>query len=109
MSDAGTASLEYATQVLGVPLILVLGHSGCGAESAALQSAHDQTPMPGHLPALMAEISPAVSATQSVPERDRLSATIAENVRLTELRISATAPLVSAMVAAGKVKVASSV
>ena len=31
MSDAGTASLEYATQVLGVPLILVLGHSGCGA------------------------------------------------------------------------------
>ncbi len=34
--NAGIASLEYAVAELGVPLILVLGHSGCGAVTAAL-------------------------------------------------------------------------
>ena len=36
--DDGIASLEYAVAVLGVPLILVLGHSGCGA----LKASHGQ-------------------------------------------------------------------
>lgn len=36
--DDGIASLEYAVAVLGVPLILVLGHSGCGAVKAAMAS-----------------------------------------------------------------------
>lgn len=33
------ASLEYAVDHLGVPLVLVVGHSGCGAVTAALSSA----------------------------------------------------------------------
>jgi len=33
---AGIASLEYAVAELDVPLILVLGHSGCGAVTAAM-------------------------------------------------------------------------
>lgn len=36
--DDGIASLEYAVAVLEVPLILVLGHSGCGAVKAAMDS-----------------------------------------------------------------------
>jgi len=34
--NAGIASLEYAVAELQVPLILVLGHSGCGAVTAAM-------------------------------------------------------------------------
>jgi len=37
--DAGVASLEYAVAELDVPLILVLGHSGCGAVRAAMATA----------------------------------------------------------------------
>jgi carbonic anhydrase len=36
--NAGIASLEYAVAELAVPLIVVLGHSGCGAVTAALAS-----------------------------------------------------------------------
>jgi len=36
---AGIASLEYAVAELEVPLILVLGHSGCGAVTAAMGDA----------------------------------------------------------------------
>jgi carbonic anhydrase len=61
------------------------------------------------LPELIAELAPAVTATQSVPAADRLSAAITENVRLTARQTSATAPLLSAMVASGKVKVAGGV
>lgn len=34
--DDGVASMEYAVANLGVSLVMVLGHSGCGAVSAAL-------------------------------------------------------------------------
>lgn len=37
--DVGIASLEYAVAELEVPLILVLGHSGCGAVTAAMGEA----------------------------------------------------------------------
>ncbi len=37
--DAGVASLEYAVAELAVPLILVMGHSGCGAVTAAMGTA----------------------------------------------------------------------
>ena len=109
LTEAGIASLEYATQVLGVPLILVLGHSNCGAVAAAIKSAQDGTPLPGHLPELIAEIAPAVTATKSAAKSDRLSAAIAENVRLTAQQTSSTTPLLSTMVSSGKVKVAGGV
>lgn len=38
------ASLEYAVAVLGVPLVLVMGHSGCGAVQAA-RSGESLTPL----------------------------------------------------------------
>ena len=31
VNDDGLASLEYAVKILGVPLLMVLGHSNCGA------------------------------------------------------------------------------
>lgn len=42
--DDGIASLEYAVSVLGTPLLLVMGHSGCGAVKAAMGS-EPLTPM----------------------------------------------------------------
>jgi carbonic anhydrase len=56
------ASLEYAVAVLAVPLILVLGHDGCGAVDAAIKSLKDNTTLPGHMPSLVDGIAPAVKA-----------------------------------------------
>ena len=36
--DNGVASMKYAVANLGVSLIMMLGHSGCGAVSAALRN-----------------------------------------------------------------------
>ena len=48
--DEGLASLEYAAQFLGSPLIFVLGHSNCGAVEAAIKVVQDNATLPGHLP-----------------------------------------------------------
>ena len=37
VSDDGLASLEYAVKFLGVPLVMVLGHTDCGAVAAAVE------------------------------------------------------------------------
>ena len=82
-------SMEYACAVAGSKLIVVLGHSGCGAIKAACDGVEL-----GHITDLLASIQPAVdkvqAATQSTPtskDADFVNATIAENVRLTMGRI----------------------
>ena len=60
-------SLEYAAAVAGSSLILVLGHSSCGA----VKGACDRVEL-GHLTSLLAGIQPAVSMEKTVVE-DRSS------------------------------------
>src|SRR5512138_2942243 len=41
------ASLEYGVEFLGIPLIMVLGHSGCGAVDAAIEVLKKDAKLPG--------------------------------------------------------------
>lgn len=62
ISDSVVGSLEYAVGVLGVPLIVVLGHDECGAVRAAIDSrAADATPLPPHIDGIIQQIVPAVT------------------------------------------------
>ena len=98
------ASMEYALAVLGTPLIMVLGHSACGAVGAAIKAVETDEQLPGHLPELIAPIKPAVEAVRS-QGGDLLANAIEENVRLTVAKAAAARPIVSGLVADGKVKV----
>ena len=69
ISDSVLGSLEYAVSVLGVPLILVLGHDQCGAVRAAIDSqGADPTPLPAHIQSLVERIVPAVRRVAGVEE-----------------------------------------
>jgi carbonic anhydrase len=59
ISESVVGSLEYAVGVLGVPLIVVLGHDECGAVRAAIDS-QDPDPLPPHIGTLISKIVPAV-------------------------------------------------
>ncbi len=54
------ASLEYGIQFLGAPLIMVVGHTNCGAVDAAIKVLKDKVVLPGHLPELITALKPAV-------------------------------------------------
>jgi carbonic anhydrase len=55
------ASVEYGVGHLHTPLLLVLGHTSCGAVSAAVQNAKLQ----GHLPLLINQVRPAVAKAKA--------------------------------------------
>ncbi|GJD60246.1 carbonic anhydrase [Methylobacterium frigidaeris] len=53
-------SIEYAVAKLGVPLILVMGHSRCGAVEAAVDVVRNNTLYPGAIGQMIEPIVPAV-------------------------------------------------
>jgi carbonic anhydrase len=103
------ASLEYGVQFLGVPLILVLGHSQCGAVGAAIKVLKSKAALPGHLPGLVALIKPAVVAAQKTGSGELLDNAITENVRAQVARLKAAPPVVQKFYAAKKIDIAGGV
>jgi len=103
-SDEIVASFEYAVQVLNTPLIVVLGHDACGAVDATIKSVKDGTVLPGHLPSLVAAISPAVKAAQGEPG-NLLDNAIRRNVMLNVDKLKAAGPIVSKFVDDKKVRI----
>lgn len=75
-------SIEYAVEHLGVRLIVVLGHTRCGAVAAAL--AGDSAP--GHVQSLVRDIQPAVKAVKG-KEGDATDLAVAENAHLMAGRV----------------------
>ena len=109
MNEDGLASLEYGAVVLNSPLIMVLGHSDCGAVNATMKAMQDGNTLPGHLPSLVEAIRPAVVAAQAKKPADLLAEATAENVRLNVKYLAGAKPLISDLVAAGKVKIVGAV
>ncbi|QJU53971.1 carbonic anhydrase [Herbiconiux sp. KACC 21604] len=110
VSDSALGSLEYAVEVLGVSLIVVLGHDSCGAVRAAIDSQlPGAAPLPGHIRGLVDQIVPAIS--QLSPERDAEGALVAEpdagavgkaHLRATVGKLLESSEIISAAVADGR-------
>ena len=61
ISDSVVGSLEYAVDVLGVSLILVLGHDHCGAVQGAIDLLNPESrSFPPHVTAMVDKITPAI-------------------------------------------------
>ena len=103
-SDDIVASLEYAVQVLNTPLIMVLGHGSCGAVDATIKSIKDGTTLPGHLPALVNAISPAVKDVQG-QAGDMLANAIRRNVMLNVEKLKVAAPILKSFVDDKKIRI----
>lgn len=104
VNDDNLASLEYGVAVLNTPLVLVLGHSSCGAISSAIKSIDTNTTLPGHLPGLVSALAPAVKAAKG-QGADRLADATKTNVRMNVDRLKTASPLLDKAVEAGKLRV----
>lgn len=97
-------SLEYATAVAGSKLIVVLGHTNCGA----IKGACDDVQM-GNLTSLLAQIRPAVEMETTVAqERNSQNADFVEkvthlNIHNSALQILEGSTVISDLVKSGKV------
>ncbi|WAC27792.1 carbonic anhydrase [Ancylobacter sp. SL191] len=105
VDEDGLASMEYAVGHLGVPVIMVLGHSSCGALTAAVEVEKSQAKLPGHLPALVANLAAPVRAALASKPADPVAAAIRENVAYTMKKLGTEHSEVATAIAEGKVKV----
>jgi carbonic anhydrase len=107
ISGAGVSvkgSIEYAVAELNVPLILVLGHSGCGAVKSAIQHIHDRDSLPGAINGLVELIKPAVEMSKGMPG-DPLENAVRTNIEIGVARLQGLEPIVSPRVKDRRVKV----
>lgn len=106
VDDAALASIEYAIDHLGVPLIVVLGHERCGAVAAAVEAVDKKAKPHGHLPALVKTLKPAVDETRG-QSGNWMDNAVHANIRLVTYKLRASKPVLAPAVKAGKVKVVS--
>lgn len=103
-------SMEFACKVSGAKLVVVMGHTSCGA----IKGACDKVEL-GNLTGLLDKIQPAVAAVQNVPgERTSKNKYFVEavgeaNVKLTVERIRELSPILSEMERAGQIQIVGSI
>jgi carbonic anhydrase len=79
VSSAVLGSLEYGAGHLGIPLLVVLGHSKCGAVTAVFNGEHLQAT--GNLAQLLAPVVPAAQAAKKQAAEAKREASVEEAVR----------------------------
>jgi carbonic anhydrase len=98
--DAILGSLEYSAGHLHVPLIVVLGHTRCGAVTAAVQGFTEHN----HVNALIKALQPAVAQAAREPG-DKLTNAIRDNVLLVVRQLQASHPVLAELQAKGKLRI----
>lgn len=107
-NDDLLGSLEFACAVAGAKVVLVMGHTACGAIKGAIDGARL-----GNLTQLLDKIKPAVEATRYAGERSSknyefVDAVAVTNVRLTIADIRRRSEVLAGLEKDGKIKVAGS-
>jgi carbonic anhydrase len=97
-------SMEFACKLAGAKVVLVMGHSACGAIKGAIDNAQL-----GNLTGLLAKINPAIAATAYTGERSAknyafVDAVARKNVELTLADIRKDSPVLAEMEAKGGIK-----
>ena len=107
-NDDLIGSLEFACAAAGAKVVLVMGHTACGAVKGAIDAVEL-----GHLTALLDKIKPAVAATTYSGARTSkndafVDAVAATNVRRTVDDIRARSTVLTALEKDGKIKIVAS-
>ena len=103
-TDTEIGSLEYGAEHLQIPLLVVLGHESCGAVTAAVQGGDAD----GHIAALISLIKPAVDRSRGMPG-DPVANAVRSNVQMVVLQLRSSTPILSELVAHGKLKIVGAV
>jgi carbonic anhydrase len=101
----GLGSLEYGAAVLGTKVIMVLGHTNCGAIGATIGALQKGNTLPGHIAGLVTAMKPGVESVVKAGGPDLEQRTVVANVQANVRRLQTEKPILGDMVAAGKLKV----
>lgn len=99
-------SLEFASKLAGAKVIVIMGHTSCGAVKGACDYAKL-----GNLTAMLEHITPAVESIETPDGTDRSSKNLdfvntvaVKNVEMTMAKLKADSPVLNEMIEAGDVQ-----
>lgn len=97
-------SIEYAAEHLGSPLVLILGHSKCGAVKATLESKGKPE---GNIGAIVKKIMPAVDAAKKKggTQDEILETAIKENIKNVYADVMKNSKIIPHLVEEGKLMI----
>jgi len=104
IDEAARGSITYGVDFLGAPLLLVLGHSGCGAVEAAIAALTGAT-IPGYAYRFAEGIGPAVQSVIDEPG-DQLDNAIRANIKMGVDQLRTAEPDLAAAVGSGQLTLA---
>lgn len=101
-------SIEFACQVAGSKVALIMGHTSCGAIKGAIDGVQL-----GNLTALLSKIRPAIEATHHTGDRSAknyafVDAVAREHVLMTIAKLREKSPVLKGLESAGSIKIAGS-
>ncbi|MBA3721143.1 MAG: carbonic anhydrase [Parachlamydiaceae bacterium] len=100
VDDFAIGSIEYGVSILGANLVLVLGHSNCGAVEAALKGMK----FDNHIQEVLNVIQPAIAATKG-ETGDLLEKAIKANVKIVEEKLKSSKPLLANLLQKGTLQI----
>lgn len=98
IDDIAIGSIEYGVDILGAHLVVVLGHSNCGAVNAALKGMK----FDNHIQNILNAIQPAIIAIKEERE-NRLEKAVKANIKIVREQIKSSKPLLSKLIEKGTV------
>jgi carbonic anhydrase len=110
--DSGTlGSTEFAIKVLGVRLVMVLGHSNCGAVTAAIEVANGESSYPADEYGAIGEVvDRIVPSIRDLPPAERtLPTSVEANTAAQAAELAQRDPIVRPAVEAGQIAVVAAV
>lgn len=97
-------TIEYGAEHLGSPLVVVMGHSRCGAVQAACDVVEKDAKLPGSIKPMVDAIVPAATAMKG-KVGDFVDLSVRENARLNADKVMAESEIIKEFAHEGKVKV----
>lgn len=104
-----TASVEYAIDHLDTQLIVVMGHTNCGAITATLDHLTNAEGEPAEVVSLLYRIEPStIGIPNDLPRSERINIAVKRNVQLAVRRL-ARVPDLRRSISSGKIKIVGAV
>ena len=105
LTTEGLGSLEFGAAVLGTKVIMVLGHTSCGAVNATVDALQKSNNLPGHIADVVRAMKPGIEPVLKQPGDDLYQRAVVANVRYNVQRLLEAKPILADMVAAKKLSV----
>lgn len=101
-------SVEYATSMFGTSLVLVMGHTQCGAIRATLSYIEKTETFTENINDIVKRIKPhifTIAKNKSTPFEDKMGQAIEANVRASVGQLSTSSQMIEEMVKKGKIHI----